>query len=131
MTRKYPPSVSSSKTPDDGGPEIPRRFARAVVDLPAQYALEGESDWRPSTIDDLGGGGVRLRTKEDVAAGTLVSLRFDIEGTPVSATARVAMSLFDAARGRFVHGVAFTAIDPAHQATIVRRVLSLQVGEKT
>ncbi len=130
MTRKFPPAVSLSKTLEARTSVIPRRFARAAVDLPAQYAVEGKPEWHTSTIDDLGGGGVRLQTREDVAAGTVVSLRFDIEGLPISATARVAMSLFDKARSRFVHGVAFTSIDPQQQATIVKRVVVLQ-GEKT
>jgi hypothetical protein len=126
MTRKLPPAVSLSKTSDRNSPIVPRRFARASVDLPAQYAVEGQSGWHTSIIDDLGGGGVRLQTREDVAAGTVVSLRFDIEGTPITATARVAMSLFDKARSKFVHGVAFTSIDPLAQATIVKRVVILQ-----
>lgn len=129
MTRKFPPAVSLSKTLEKSAPIVPRRFARAAVDLPAQYAVEGQSGWRTSIIDDLGGGGVRLQTQEDVAAGTVVSLRFDIEGTPISATARVAMSLFDKSRSRYVHGVAFTSIDPQAQATIVKRVVVLQ-GDK-
>jgi hypothetical protein len=103
-----------------------RRYDRATVDLPAQYAIAGEPDWRPSTIEVLGGGGVRLQTQEDVAAGTVVTLRFDIEGTPITATARIAMSLFDEARSHFVHGAAFTAIDPEQQNTIQLRVVALQ-----
>jgi hypothetical protein len=125
-TRKLPPAVSRATTSTSREAVIPRRFARAAVDLPAQYALEGEPVWHTSIIDDLGGGGVRLQTQEDVAAGSVVSLRFDIEGMPIRATARVAMSLFDKSRERFVHGVAFTAIDPQQQATIVKRVVVLQ-----
>jgi hypothetical protein len=129
MTRKFPPAVSSSRTSESGAPVSARRFARAAVDLPAQYAVEGQPDWHTSLIDDLGGGGVRLQTEEDVAAGTVVTLRFNIDGTPISATARIAMSLFDKSRARFVHGVAFTSIDPQQQQAIVQRVVTLQ-GEK-
>jgi hypothetical protein len=39
------------------------------------------------------------------------------------------MSLFDKSRARFVHGVAFTSIDPQQQEAIVQRVVTLQ-GEK-
>jgi c-di-GMP-binding flagellar brake protein YcgR len=130
MSRKLPPAVARVTTPQTTAPIIPRRFPRAAVDLPAQYAIEGEPEWHSSVIDDLGGGGVRLQTHEDVAAGTIVSLRFDIEGTPISATARVAMSLFDRARERYVHGVAFTSIDPAQRQTIVQRVVALQGSSK-
>jgi hypothetical protein len=129
MTRKFSPTVTSSKTVR-GAPVIPREYARATVDVPAQYAVEGEPEWHTSTIDDLGGGGVRLQTEQDVPAGTLVSLRFDIEGTPITATARVAMSLFDKSRARFFHGVAFTAIDPKLQRTIVQRVVALRGSAK-
>lgn len=130
MTRKYPPSVAAGTAPQQAAPQTPRRFARAVVDLPAQYVIEGQTEWHTSTIDDLGGGGVRLQTSEDVAAGTTLSLRFEVSGSPVSATARVAMSLFDKTRDRFVHGVAFTAIDPEDQKIIVSRVVALQTADE-
>jgi hypothetical protein len=108
---------------------IERRYARAAVDLPARYSIEGRPGWHTSMIDDLGGGGARLQTQEDVSAGTVLSLNFDIEGTPITVTARIAMSLFDKARARFVHGVAFTAIDPRHQATIVALVMARSADE--
>jgi c-di-GMP-binding flagellar brake protein YcgR len=130
MSRKLPPAVSRAQTSETSKTIIPRRFPRVPVDLAAQYAIEGQPDWHTSVIDDLGGGGVRLETQEDVAAGTIVSLRFDVEGTSIRATARVAMSLFDRSRARYVHGVAFTSIDPAQQRAIVRRVVALQSGEK-
>ncbi len=60
-----------------------------------------------------------------------MSLRFDIEGTPITAVARVAMSLFDKSRERFIHGVAFTAIDPGDQQLIVRRVVQIQSSDKS
>jgi hypothetical protein len=126
MSHKYPPAVSLSKTSEVSAPIVPRQFARAVVDLPAQYAIAGELEWHPSIIDSLGGGGVRLQTQADVAGGTIVTLRFDVEGTPIDATARIAMSLFDRSRKCFVHGAAFTAIDAAQQQTILRRVIELQ-----
>lgn len=126
MMRKFPPAVSSAKTPEGSAPVVPRHYERAAVDLSAQYAIEGRPGWNTSTIDDLGGGGVRLQTEEDVAAGTLLALRFEVGGKPIAATARVAMSLFDQSRSRYVHGVAFTAIEPEQQQTIVRRVVELQ-----
>jgi hypothetical protein len=71
---------------------------------------------------------VRLQTLEDVAAGTVVALRFHVGGTSIRATARVAMSLFDKSRARFVHGVAFTSIDPNDQLRIVEHVVELGGG---
>lgn len=125
MTRKFPPAVATVRTPQDS-PTLPRRrFARAAVDLPAQYAIEGQAAWHASVIDELGGGGVRLQTQHDVAAGTVVALQFELDGVPIAVTARVAMSLFDGARGRFVHGVAFMTIDPLAREAIVNRVSAL------
>jgi len=120
--RKYPPLVSRANTTEATVPIIPRRFARVAVDLPARYAIEGQLGWRASMIDDLGGGGVRLQTEDDVAAGTIVVLQFELEGTPISVRARVAMSLYDRTRSRYIHGVAFTAIEPQQRERIVRRV---------
>jgi len=80
-------------------------------------------------IEDLGGGGVRIETHADIAAGTTLALRFIVDGTPVTLTGRVAMSLHDRSRDRFIHGVAFTIIDPHDRQTIVDRVLALGGGE--
>jgi c-di-GMP-binding flagellar brake protein YcgR len=124
-TRKLPPTVSRSTTTEQRPPFVPRRYPRVVIELPAQYAL-GDGEWHASMIDDLGGGGVRLLTAEDLAAGTQIALRFIVDGTPIVTSARVAMSLHDARRDRYVHGVAFTAIDPGAQQRIVDRVLALQ-----
>jgi c-di-GMP-binding flagellar brake protein YcgR len=125
MARKFPPAVARAEVAHTSAPIVPRRYARVAVELPVQYAVEGRLDWQTSVIDDLGGGGVRLQTVEDVAAGTVVALRFDIDGTAIRATARVAMSLFDKSRARFVHGVAFTTIDPNDQQRIIERVVEL------
>ena len=124
MTRKYPPAVSSATSAPQPA-HVARRYARAVVELPAQYSIDGADEWKSAVIDNVGGGGVRLQTREDVAAGTVVGLRFEIDGSPVSATARIAMSLYDAPRERYVHGAAFTAIAAAARATIVARVGAL------
>ncbi len=126
MTRKLPPAVSRATSTAAIPPIIVRRFARAAVELPAQYAREDRPSWQWSVIDDLGGGGVRLQTKEDFEPGTLLLLRFDIKGRPVRATARVAMSLFNKSSARYIHGLAFTAIDPVEQKIIVERVFELR-----
>jgi hypothetical protein len=102
-----------------------RRFARAAVDLRARYGIEGQSAWHASVIEELGGGGVRLQTEEDLAAGTIIALQFELDGVPIAATACIAMSLFDRPRARFIHGVAFMSIDPLAQQAIVNRVGAL------
>jgi hypothetical protein len=125
MTRKFPPAVASVLTPEGPAAVLRRRYSRAAVDLPARYAIEGQPAWHASIIDELGGGGLRLQTEEDVAAGTIVALQFELDGVPIAVTARVAMSLFDRSRARFLHGVAFTSIEPLAREAIVNRVSAL------
>jgi hypothetical protein len=122
MMGKYPPSVALTKTLETRSPIVPRRYARAAVDIPVDYAIEGTPGWRTGRIDDLGGGGVRLQTQDDIAAGTIVSLRFEVEQTQIRVTSRIAMSLHDRARECYVHGAAFTSIDPSDRLTIVAHV---------
>lgn len=129
MTRKYPPAVAREQSVASNVPVTPRRFARAAVDIPAKYCIEGKPGWHASVIDELGGGGVRLQTRDDLEAGTVVALNFDVAGMPVSATSRIVLSLYDKSRERFVHGVAFLAIDPEHQKAIVAQVVALGGGD--
>jgi c-di-GMP-binding flagellar brake protein YcgR len=129
-TRKLPPSVSRTLTTERRTPSVERRYLRAAVNLAAQYTIEGNVGWSQCMIDDLGGGGVRLLTEEDLAAGTTIALRFVVDGTPIVSTARVVMSLFDKSRDRYIHGAAFTAIQPAHRQTILNRVFALHGADR-
>lgn len=128
MFRKRPPAVASSSNNAGKPITAKRRFFRAPVELDVQYEIEGRNGWRSSRIVDLGEGGVRLESDEDIAAGTAVHMKFEVGGTPVAAAGRVAMSFFDGAKKRFGHGVAFTSIEPAQREAIVRRVTELQQG---
>jgi c-di-GMP-binding flagellar brake protein YcgR len=55
-------------------------------------------------------------------AGTAITLHFDLGDLAITASGVIALSFFDGGRQRFLHGVAFSAIDPAHQEAIVRHV---------
>ena len=99
-----------------------RRYVRASVDIPVEYTLEERPGARTGRIDDLSAGGVRLETDEDIAAGTNLRLAFPVGETAVNPAGRVVMSFFDGGRKRFLHGIAFTTIDPAHLTAIAARV---------
>ncbi|GAC1541119.1 MAG: hypothetical protein NVS2B17_18150 [Candidatus Velthaea sp.] len=125
MFRKRPPAVSSSSQTTDGPITEKRRYFRASVDIGAEYTVEHRGA-RTGRIDDLSAGGVRLETDEDIAAGTILRLAFPAGKVAMNPTGRVVMSFFDGGRKRFLHGVAFTAIDPAQQEAIVALVAELQ-----
>jgi len=127
MFRKRPPSVTTTRA-GTATSSAQRRFARAAVDLPTAYAVDGRAGSRSGHITDLGGGGLRLETDEDLPSGTALELEFSIPGRPVGASGRVVMSYFDATSKRFGHGVAFTAIEPAAQEAIAGYVLALARG---
>jgi hypothetical protein len=99
-----------------------RRFVRVTVDIPAAYSVSGRDGRRRARIDDLGAGGVRLESDEDLAAGTVVTIHFPVEAQEIVASGRIALSFFDGTRARFLHGVAFTAISPDHRAVIAAYV---------
>jgi len=126
MFRKNPPAVSSTSKQPGKSVIAQRRYFRATVDIAASYTLGDGTEARTGRIDDLSGGGVRLETSEDLPAGTNIELRFDVATVAVNATGHVVMSFFDGGRKRFLHGVAFAAIDPAQQDAILQRVSELQ-----
>ena len=73
---------------------------------------------------DLGGGGVRLATGEDLPLGTVLLLRFRVPEVEreMAMRGRIVLSFYKANEQRFFHGIAFTQIDPRDQAEIVRYV---------
>lgn len=77
---------------------------------------------------DLSGGGLRFITKNDLAAGQTVTLRFCLpdSGHEMIVRARVVLSFYDAGKQQFAHGAAFTQIAAADQAAIVEYVQELQ-----
>jgi c-di-GMP-binding flagellar brake protein YcgR len=107
-----------------------RRFVRAKVSLDVSYEREDareaaapEEAQRAEAVD-LGGGGVRLATGEDLPLGTVLLLRFRIPSADreLVMRGRIVLSFFNANDRRFFHGIAFTQIDPRDQQEIVHYV---------
>jgi c-di-GMP-binding flagellar brake protein YcgR len=103
-----------------------RKDVRANVQLDVDYALEDARATAPpektsrAVAIDLGGGGVRLATAEDLPLGTVLLLRFRVPEVEhvVVARGRIVLSFYNANEHRFLHGVAFTQIDPRDQDEI-------------
>jgi c-di-GMP-binding flagellar brake protein YcgR len=100
------------------------------VQLPVQYSREEGSgfgrgdDSASAEAIDLGGGGVRLATDEDLPLGTVLLLRFRLPNVDheMVMRGRIVLSFYKADVKRFFHGIAFTQIDPADQAQIIQYV---------
>ena len=101
-----------------------RRYLRAPVSMGVSYALEGEAGTVDAHSSDLGGGGLRLATHEDLALGTVLLLRFTLPGAhrETVARGRIVLSFYNADSAQFFHGIAFTQIDPRDQESIVQFV---------
>jgi c-di-GMP-binding flagellar brake protein YcgR len=101
-----------------------RRYLRAPVSMGISYALEGEAATVDAHSSDLGGGGLRLATHEDLALGTVLLLRFTLPGAhrETVARGRIVLSFYNADSAQFFHGIAFTQIDPRDQEAIVQFV---------
>jgi hypothetical protein len=125
MFRKRPPAVTSSTSslrPSERA-HIRRQFERVAVDLPGTYRLGDLDDLHTSRLINLSAGGVCLESEDDLAAGTVVRIRFALNGQEIPAAGRVAMSYRDGKTKRFGHGIAFTAFEnPRHQEYIAHYV---------
>lgn len=117
----------------NGGYAHVRKYVRAQVQLSVQYSREDATsggraeEAKVSEAIDLGGGGVRLATDEDLPLGTVLLLRFRIPEVDrdMVVRGRIVLSFYKANEQRFFHGIAFTQIDPADQGQIVRYVEDL------
>ena len=105
-----------------------RRYNRASVELPVMYAAEGFTSARPAKASDIGGGGLRLATEEDLPTGIAVELRFALpnNGREVFVRGRIVLSYFNAIEQLYAHGIAFTGIDPIDQESIVAFIADIQ-----
>jgi c-di-GMP-binding flagellar brake protein YcgR len=108
--------------------EVPyrRRYVRVAVEMTVTYAREGSTETKAGFSSDLGGGGVRLATDEDLPLGSVLMLHFPLPNVErqIVAKGRIVLSFYDAEDKRFFHGIAFTQIDPRDQDEIVRYVKS-------
>jgi c-di-GMP-binding flagellar brake protein YcgR len=114
-----PDSVSKSG-------EVPyrRRYVRVAVEMTVKYARDGEAENRIGFSSDLGGGGIRLATEEDLPLGAVLMLHFPLPEVDreMVAKGRIVLSFYNAEDKRFLHGIAFTQIDPRDQEEIVKYV---------
>ena len=117
--------------PSDGstrGGEAPyrRRFVRVASEFPVSYSREGGDDSKQGQSADLGGGGIRVATDEDLPLGAVLLLRFKLPNgdREMVARGRIVLSFFNAEEQRFFHGTSFTHIDPRDQEEIIRYVAS-------
>ena len=116
----------------NGGYAYVRKYVRAEVQLSVTYAREDAGGGRgdvPTQAEaiDLGGGGIRLATDEDLPLGTVLLLRFRVPDgdREMVMRGRIVLSFYKANEQRFFHGIAFTQIDPADQSQIVQYVAQL------
>lgn len=105
-----------------------RRFARADVTIAAQYSTASKSDKVAGEIVNLGGGGIRIASTEDLQRGEVVTVHFQLPSVKheIIVRGKVVLSFYEAAGSRFAHGLAFTQIAVDDQASIVAHVESLQ-----
>jgi c-di-GMP-binding flagellar brake protein YcgR len=90
-------------------------------------ATPGAAETRSAEAIDLGGGGVRLATDEDLPLGAVLLLRFRVPSADreLVVRGRIVLSFYNANERRYFHGIAFTQIDPRDQTEIVRYVEDL------
>jgi c-di-GMP-binding flagellar brake protein YcgR len=107
-------------------PDIPyrRRYVRVAVATTITYTRDGEGETKSGHSSDLGGGGIRVSTDEDLPLGAVLLLRFRVPNgdREMVARGRIVLSFYNAENKQFFHGVAFTQIDPKDQDEIVRYV---------
>ncbi|GAC1305439.1 MAG: hypothetical protein NVSMB19_16920 [Vulcanimicrobiaceae bacterium] len=108
--------------------EVPyrRRYVRVSVATKISYTRDGEDVPKVGYTSDLGGGGVRLATDEDLPLGSVLMLRFPLPAAEreVVVRGRIVLSFYNAEDQRFMHGIAFTSINPRDQEEIIRYVAS-------
>ncbi len=108
--------------------EVPyrRRYVRVSIAAQIAYTRDGEDATKYGSSSDLGGGGVRLATDEDLPLGSILMLRFPLPTSEreVVVRGRIVLSFYNAEDQRFMHGIAFTSIDPRDQEAIIRYVAS-------
>jgi c-di-GMP-binding flagellar brake protein YcgR len=106
-----------------------RRYLRAKVDLPVTYQVEGEEGSpHDGCARDLGGGGLRLETSDDLPQGTVLTMRFSVPSArrEMMMRGRIVLSFFNASTKQYGHGIAFTQIAPDDQEIIVQFVHEYQ-----
>jgi len=109
-----------------------RQYARATVDIPVEFEIEGEPHPHFGTACDLGAGGMRLVTPVDVAARTVLNLRFRLQANDPEIRARghIVLSFFNRNERHFQHGIAFTALAADDRQAIEEYVKARELGRR-
>jgi c-di-GMP-binding flagellar brake protein YcgR len=115
-------SVESAATSSAAG--YRRKYARVEYSMPITYQREGAEEPKMGHSSDVGGGGLRLSTDEDLPLGDVLLLRFKLPicDREMVARGRIVLSFYSAEAKQFFHGMSFTHIDPRDQEEIVRFV---------
>jgi c-di-GMP-binding flagellar brake protein YcgR len=117
-------SETSETGAKNGDETYRRRYVRVDVALSVSYTRESRDAAKLGSLSDLGGGGVRLETDEDLPLGDVLQLRFRLPKVEreLIARGRIVLSFYNSQNQQFFHGIAFTKIDPRDQDEIVRYV---------
>ena len=116
--------IDESAVKNAAGP-YRRHYVRVSVATTIAYTRDGSDVPKTGHSSDLGGG-VRLATDEDLPLGSVLMLRFPLPTAEreVVVRGRIVLSFYNAEDRRYMHGIAFTSIDPRDQEEIVRYVAS-------
>lgn len=108
----------------NGGRPHVRKYMRAPVSMDVAYTRDGHEETKKAHSSDLGGGGLRLATDDDLPLGTILLMRFRLPAwdREMFVRGRIVLSFFNAEQKQYYHGIAFTHIDPRDQEEIIRFV---------
>ncbi len=118
MSEPSDPSAKNGEAP------YRRRYVRVDVDLPVSYSRDNGETAKQGSSSDLGGGGIRLASDEDLPLGEVLLLRFRLPtiDRELMARGRIVLSFYNSDSKLYYHGIAFTHIDPREQDEIIRYV---------
>lgn len=107
------------------GKEERRGFLRVDDVTEISYSPIEEEPLREAKTLDLGGGGIRLISKEEIPPGTTLSLRFDLPSDPpasISCKGKVAWSeeVTEEGETKYQQGITFIDVDEANRQKIIR-----------
>ena len=108
-----------------------RAFYRLTLTVPCLMTIETPDEDEPepqeTTILDLSGGGVRMRTDQELTPGARLALEFVLDGVPLTLAAEaVSASRLGGRSSRSEAHCTFTSISRADQDLIVRFIFQKQ-----
>lgn len=134
--KKKPAPAPAAATPERRASAQParsqqRRYYRAPVDVEIVYLCDDRKGARNGQVSDLGGGGLRMESDEEIPHGTNVTMRFPLPGSAHLLTVKghVVLSFWNPVHHTIAHGIAFTVIGQDDQERIVKFIHEVQVEE--